>query len=83
MDEIEHWRTARDPVSRFRKWVEGNGWWSNEVELNLRSNVRKEVIFDDQQRMHTHSISFLNTTVYSAVTAGNSGCRTNRETTTL
>ncbi|XP_039123822.1 2-oxoisovalerate dehydrogenase subunit alpha 2, mitochondrial-like isoform X2 [Dioscorea cayenensis subsp. rotundata] len=44
MDEIEHWRTARDPVSRFRKWVEGNGWWSNEVELNLRSNVRKELL---------------------------------------
>ena len=43
VDEIEHWKTMRDPVSRFRKWVEGNGWWSEADESELRSNVRKKV----------------------------------------
>lgn len=43
VDEIEHWRTIRDPVSRFKKWVEGNGWWSDADESELRSNVRKKV----------------------------------------
>lgn len=43
IDEIEHWRIARDPISRYRKWVEGNGWWSDAEESELRSSVRKEV----------------------------------------
>ncbi|KAM7274664.1 hypothetical protein ACFE04_016530 [Oxalis oulophora] len=43
-EEIEWWRQARDPVSRFRKWVESNGWWSNEAESELRSNVRKQIL---------------------------------------
>lgn len=44
IDEIEHWKTARDPVSRFRKWVEGNGWWSEAAEVEHRSSTRKEVL---------------------------------------
>uniref|UniRef100_A0A1D1ZH66 3-methyl-2-oxobutanoate dehydrogenase (2-methylpropanoyl-transferring) n=1 Tax=Anthurium amnicola TaxID=1678845 RepID=A0A1D1ZH66_9ARAE len=44
VDEIEHWRTARDPVSRYRKWVEGNGWWSDADEGEMRTSVRKELL---------------------------------------
>ncbi|KAJ6918624.1 hypothetical protein NC651_012780 [Populus alba x Populus x berolinensis] len=43
VDEIELWRSARDPITRFRKWIESNGWWSGEAESELRSNVRKQV----------------------------------------
>ncbi|CAN1234654.1 2-oxoisovalerate dehydrogenase subunit alpha 1, mitochondrial [Linum perenne] len=28
LDEIEYWKVARNPVNRFRKWVEANGWWT-------------------------------------------------------
>ncbi|KAK9271209.1 hypothetical protein L1049_026799 [Liquidambar formosana] len=42
-DEIEYWKMARNPVNRFRKWVEKNGWWSDKDESELRSNVRKQV----------------------------------------
>ncbi|KAK8681811.1 hypothetical protein V6N13_054212 [Hibiscus sabdariffa] len=42
LDEIEQWKTDRDPVNRFRKWVELNGWWSEREETELRSNVKKE-----------------------------------------
>ncbi|XP_043693862.1 2-oxoisovalerate dehydrogenase subunit alpha 2, mitochondrial-like [Telopea speciosissima] len=43
-NEIEHWKIARDPVSRLKKWVERNGWWTDENELELRSSVRKELL---------------------------------------
>ncbi|KAI8003323.1 hypothetical protein LOK49_LG08G01461 [Camellia lanceoleosa] len=36
-DEIEHWKTARNPIARFRKWVNRNGWWSDEGESKLRT----------------------------------------------
>jgi 2-oxoisovalerate dehydrogenase E1 component alpha subunit len=53
VDEIEHWRTARDPVSRYRKWVQGNDWWSDAEESELRSRVRKEVLHKDSSFQHT------------------------------
>lgn len=34
----------RNPVNRFRKWVERNGWWSAKDETELRSSVKKQVI---------------------------------------
>ncbi|OMO57198.1 Dehydrogenase, E1 component [Corchorus capsularis] len=43
-DEIEWWKMARDPVTRFRKWIESNGWWNNEAESELRSNVRNQLL---------------------------------------
>ena len=43
VDEIEHWKMARNPVNRFKKWVEMNGWWSEKDELEVRSSVRKQV----------------------------------------
>ncbi|KAH7671045.1 2-oxoisovalerate dehydrogenase E1 component alpha subunit protein [Dioscorea alata] len=66
LDEIEHWRTARDPVSRYRKWIERNGWWNDEVEDNLRSNVKKELLKAIQiaERLEKPAINELFTDVY-------------------
>lgn len=44
VDEIEWWRLARDPVARFRKWIERNGWWCSEAEIELRDSVRKQLL---------------------------------------
>ncbi|XP_031281865.1 2-oxoisovalerate dehydrogenase subunit alpha 2, mitochondrial-like [Pistacia vera] len=44
VDEIEWWRTAQDPVTRLRKWIQSNGWWSDENESELRSNTRKQLL---------------------------------------
>ncbi|XP_062203092.1 2-oxoisovalerate dehydrogenase subunit alpha 2, mitochondrial-like isoform X2 [Phragmites australis] len=44
VDEIEHWRTSRDPISKYRKWVQGNDWWSDAEESELRSRVRQELL---------------------------------------
>ncbi|TYI39259.1 hypothetical protein ES332_A02G085500v1 [Gossypium tomentosum] len=44
LSEIEHWKTGRDPVNRFRKWVELNGWWSERDEADLRSSIKKQLL---------------------------------------
>ncbi|KAK8960070.1 hypothetical protein KSP40_PGU002752 [Platanthera guangdongensis] len=44
VDEIEHWRSSRDPISRYRLWLERNGWWCDDAESELRSSVRKELL---------------------------------------
>ncbi|XP_068647452.1 2-oxoisovalerate dehydrogenase subunit alpha 2, mitochondrial [Aristolochia californica] len=43
-DEIEHWKMNREPITRFRKWIESNGWWSDVAEAKLRSDVRKQLL---------------------------------------
>ncbi|KAK4256808.1 hypothetical protein QN277_006486 [Acacia crassicarpa] len=43
-NEIESWRLARDPVGRFRKWIERNGWWNCEADTQLRNNARKQLL---------------------------------------
>ncbi|KAF7047802.1 hypothetical protein CFC21_056671 [Triticum aestivum] len=65
-DEMEHWRTARDPVSRYRKWVQGNGWWCDTQESELRNNVRQELLQAIQvaERMPKHGLAELFTDVY-------------------
>ncbi|KAL0438165.1 UNVERIFIED_CONTAM: 2-oxoisovalerate dehydrogenase subunit alpha 2, mitochondrial [Sesamum latifolium] len=44
VNEIEHWKTARNPLARFRKWVQRNGWWTDEEETELRGSIRKQVM---------------------------------------
>ncbi|KAK9291858.1 hypothetical protein L1049_019808 [Liquidambar formosana] len=65
-NEIEFWRTSRDPVTRFRKWIESNGWWSGEAESELRSSVRKELLHAIQfaEKVEKPSISNIFTDVY-------------------
>lgn len=69
IDEIEHWRLSRDPVSRYRKWVEGNGWWSDAAETELRSKVRKELLQAIQvaERVQKPPLTELFTDVYDTV----------------
>ncbi|XP_071742598.1 2-oxoisovalerate dehydrogenase subunit alpha 2, mitochondrial-like isoform X2 [Rutidosis leptorrhynchoides] len=43
VDEIEWWRADQNPVTRFRKWIETKGWWSDETESEHRSNIRKQL----------------------------------------
>lgn len=41
--EIDWWRSTRDPVARFRKWIERNGWWNDIAESDLRNSLRQQV----------------------------------------
>ncbi|XVF39193.1 hypothetical protein PTKIN_Ptkin01aG0015900 [Pterospermum kingtungense] len=42
--EIEYWKMDRNPVNKFRKWVEINGWWSERDEAELRSSIKKQLL---------------------------------------
>ncbi|KAK8552317.1 hypothetical protein V6N13_120727 [Hibiscus sabdariffa] len=44
LDEIVYWKNARNPVNRFRNWVQSNGWWSEQQETQLRNSVRKQLL---------------------------------------
>lgn len=69
VDEIEHWRTARDPISRYRKWVQGNGWWCDAEESELRNKVRQELLQAIQvaERMPKPPLAELFTDVYDQI----------------
>ncbi|MED6161137.1 hypothetical protein PIB30_057886 [Stylosanthes scabra] len=44
IDEIEYWKMERNPVNRFKRWVERNGWWNDSNESELRSSLRKQLM---------------------------------------
>ncbi|XP_011624380.1 2-oxoisovalerate dehydrogenase subunit alpha 2, mitochondrial isoform X1 [Amborella trichopoda] len=69
VEEIEHWRTVRDPTSRFRKWLDRNGWWTDKEESELRSEVRKKVLHAIQaaERQEKPSVADLFTDVYDSL----------------
>lgn len=64
--EIEWWRLARDPVTRFRKWIESNGWWNGEVESELRNDMRKQLLHAIQvaEKVEKPAVMDLFTDVY-------------------
>lgn len=43
-EEIEHWSKHRDPITRFRKWIEKKGWWNDEKESYWRSTAREQMM---------------------------------------
>lgn len=58
-DEIKYWKLSRNPVNRFRKWVEDNGWWSEEDESKLRSNARKQVKIPETTNVLDVKVEFI------------------------
>ncbi|XAR62883.1 3-methyl-2-oxobutanoate dehydrogenase (2-methylpropanoyl-transferring) [Bertholletia excelsa] len=44
VDEIEHWRKMQSPLIRFRKWIQRNGWWSEQDDTELQNKVKEEML---------------------------------------
>ncbi|KAH7832892.1 hypothetical protein Vadar_001118 [Vaccinium darrowii] len=67
VNEIDHWKTSRDPIARFRRWVDGNGWWNDKDELELRGKVRKQLLHAIQvaEKVEKPQLSDLFTDVYA------------------
>jgi 2-oxoisovalerate dehydrogenase E1 component alpha subunit len=42
--EIKRWQELYDPIARFRKYMEANGWWSEDQERVLRDRERMAVL---------------------------------------
>ncbi|KAG5525168.1 hypothetical protein RHGRI_031746 [Rhododendron griersonianum] len=66
VDEIEHWKMSRNPIARFRRWVDGNGWWNDKDESELRGNARKQLLHAIQaaEKVEKPPLSDLFTDVY-------------------
>ncbi|CAO2831075.1 unnamed protein product [Amaranthus hypochondriacus] len=43
-EEIDRWKKERDPISRFRKWIDSNQWWNDQRDSELRTSVRKQLL---------------------------------------
>eukprot|EP00250_Pteridium_aquilinum_P014101 c21779_g1_i1 orf=107-1513(-) len=69
IEEIEHWRTRRDPVSRLRMWLQSSGWWSDEDEDLLRKDLRAEmmVVLHNAEGRKKPGLSNLFEDVYDSV----------------
>ncbi|OMO50265.1 Dehydrogenase, E1 component [Corchorus olitorius] len=44
LDEIDYWKMYRNPVNKFRKWVETKGWWNETDEAEFRSSIKKQLL---------------------------------------
>jgi len=42
--EVEEWKRRDNPITRMRKWLEANSWWSAEEETELRTQIRKDLL---------------------------------------
>ncbi|XP_009757208.1 2-oxoisovalerate dehydrogenase subunit alpha 1, mitochondrial isoform X1 [Nicotiana tabacum] len=69
VEEIEHWKTAKSPISRFRKWIQRNGWWNDENESELRGDTRKQVlqVMQAAEKVEKPPLTDLFTDVYDKV----------------
>jgi len=67
-DEMRSWR-SRDPVTRFRAWMEGQGWWAAGDEAALRTAARKQVLeaLDAAACVPKNPLSTMFTDVYADV----------------
>ncbi|XP_009761044.1 2-oxoisovalerate dehydrogenase subunit alpha 1, mitochondrial-like [Nicotiana sylvestris] len=65
-NEIEYWKTARSPIARFRKWIQRNGWWSDDKESELYRNTKKQVLqaIERAEKMEKPPLTELFTDVY-------------------
>lgn len=56
--EVEDWKRRDNPITRLRKWLEGRGLWNDDLEKELRSGTRKEVLraFEEAEKEKKPSI---------------------------
>lgn len=43
-DEVAKWKLQHNPITRLRKWLENEGLWSEELEVNTKREIRKNVL---------------------------------------
>lgn len=42
----------QNPVTRFKTWIERNGWWNEEHEYDVRNRIKKEVTVSSATMFH-------------------------------
>ncbi|KAJ0748531.1 putative 3-methyl-2-oxobutanoate dehydrogenase (2-methylpropanoyl-transferring) [Helianthus annuus] len=66
VEEIEHWKTLHSPITRLRKWIGRNGWWSNKDESKLHGEATKQVkvAIDEAEKKEMPPLRDMFTDVY-------------------
>lgn len=69
LDEVEYWKAEKDPITRFRKWMNINGWWNEAAELRFRTETRNKVVqaLEGAERMGKPPLCELFSDVYDIV----------------
>ncbi|KAK4490653.1 hypothetical protein RD792_001344 [Penstemon davidsonii] len=69
IEEIEWWREAQNPVTRFREWLRGEGLWTTQAETELRDSARKEVLHAIQvaEKVEKPTVKEIFTDVYDVL----------------
>ncbi|CAO2834260.1 unnamed protein product [Amaranthus hypochondriacus] len=70
VEEIQHWKMEKNPLTRFRNWIERNGWWNEEEESHVRNKFKKEMIEAIQvaEKLEKQSLSEMFKDVYDKPT---------------
>lgn len=68
--EVEDWKRRDNPITRFRKWLEGKGLWNEEEERRSRSAIRIQVLaaFTRAEKERKPPLRELWTDVYAELT---------------
>lgn len=43
-EEVKHWQTEHNPITRLQKWLKHKNLWDDEMEEKTRSQTRKDII---------------------------------------
>ncbi|EJC97927.1 branched-chain alpha-keto acid dehydrogenase E1-alpha subunit [Fomitiporia mediterranea MF3/22] len=64
--EVEGWVRADNPLSRFRLFLETQGWWSESEEEEMRNRIKKTVLeaFKRAEGKKRHELKELFTDIY-------------------
>ncbi|KAI8812176.1 thiamine diphosphate-binding protein [Cladochytrium replicatum] len=64
--EVTDWQKTDSPVTRFRKYIESKGWWSDAEEASWRQETRKQILkaFAEAERKKKPAVEELFTDVY-------------------
>ncbi|KAI8049037.1 thiamine diphosphate-binding protein [Syncephalis plumigaleata] len=64
--EVEDWKQKDNPITRLRKYLEARSWWNEEMETELRADMRKQLLteFATAEKAKKPALSELFTDVY-------------------
>ena len=70
-EEMEEWR-KKDPIERFRTYLERRGYWTKDFETELRAEIEKEIndAIQQEEKVPPPPIETMFTDVYSEMPSG-------------
>jgi 2-oxoisovalerate dehydrogenase E1 component alpha subunit len=69
-NEVDGWKRRDNPITRFRKFLENKGWWSEKMEKEAQESLRGEVLkaFGKAEKTKRPELRYMFEDVYEEVT---------------